>query len=173
MPISSLAHGSATATLLVTWPSAGTASFWPTPGACSGIRRAPGTLCRKAGRRSCAAFRGFATTTRSRPGPTELCPGDAPARSEGFRASEGSADEASAEASAGPDLTEPSFPDVDGVRRAIRTLPPEQQAAIALFYLEEMSVAEVAVALDVPAGTVKTRLMHARRKLRGVLEGDE
>ena len=82
-------------------------------------------------------------------------------------------DEASAEASAGPDLTEPSFPDVDGVRRAIRTLPPEQQAAIALFYLEEMSVAEVAVALDVPAGTVKTRLMHARRKLRGVLEGDE
>jgi RNA polymerase sigma-70 factor (ECF subfamily) len=68
---------------------------------------------------------------------------------------------------------EPSSLDVDAVRRAIRTLPPEQQAAIALFYLEDMSVAEVAVALDVPAGTVKTRLMHARRKLRGVLEGDE
>ena len=62
--------------------------------------------------------------------------------------------------------------DVDAVRKAIRTLPPEQQAAITLFYLEEMSVAEVAVALDVPAGTVKTRLMHARRKLRAVLEGD-
>ena len=59
------------------------------------------------------------------------------------------------------------------MRRAIRTLPPEQQAAIALFYLEDMSVAEVAVALDVPAGTVKTRLMHARRKLRGALEGEE
>jgi RNA polymerase sigma-70 factor (ECF subfamily) len=36
-----------------------------------------------------------------------------------------------------------------------------------------MSIAEVAVALDVPAGTVKTRLMHARRTLRAVLEGDE
>jgi RNA polymerase sigma-70 factor (ECF subfamily) len=36
-----------------------------------------------------------------------------------------------------------------------------------------MSVAEVAVALDVPAGTVKTRLMHARRKLRAALEGEE
>lgn len=36
-----------------------------------------------------------------------------------------------------------------------------------------MSVAEVAVALDVPVGTVKTRLMHARRKLRIALEGDE
>lgn len=70
-------------------------------------------------------------------------------------------------------LAEPSSLDVDAVRRAIRTLPPEQQAAIALFYLEDMSVAEVAVALDVPAGTVKTRLMHARRKLRGALEGEE
>jgi RNA polymerase sigma-70 factor (ECF subfamily) len=56
---------------------------------------------------------------------------------------------------------------------ALRTLPPAQQAAVALFYLEDMSVAEVAVALDVPAGTVKTRLMHARQRLRSVLEGDE
>jgi DNA-directed RNA polymerase specialized sigma24 family protein len=47
------------------------------------------------------------------------------------------------------------------------------RAAIALFHFEDMSVAEVAVALDVPAGTVKTRLMHARRKLRAALEGDE
>jgi RNA polymerase sigma-70 factor (ECF subfamily) len=36
-----------------------------------------------------------------------------------------------------------------------------------------MSVAEVAVAVDAPAGTVKTRLMHARRKLRAALEGDD
>lgn len=63
--------------------------------------------------------------------------------------------------------------DVAAVRAAIRSLPSGQQAAIALFYLEEMSVAEVAVALDVPAGTVKTRLMHARHSLRAVLEGDD
>lgn len=63
--------------------------------------------------------------------------------------------------------------DASAAQRAIATLPPDQQAAIALFYLEEMSVAEVAVALDVPAGTVKTRLMYARRKLRTILEGDE
>lgn len=62
--------------------------------------------------------------------------------------------------------------DVERMRAAIGALPPEQRAAIALFHLEEMSVAEVAVALDVPAGTVKTRLMHARRKLRAVLEGE-
>jgi RNA polymerase sigma factor (sigma-70 family) len=59
------------------------------------------------------------------------------------------------------------------VRAAIATLPPGQKSAIALFYLEEMSVAEVAVALNIPAGTVKTRLMHARNKLRAALEGDE
>jgi len=34
-------------------------------------------------------------------------------------------------------------------------------------------VAEVAVALNVPAGTVKTRLMHAGRSMRSVFEGDE
>ena len=63
---------------------------------------------------------------------------------------------------------------IDGMRlrREIAQLPAEQSSAIALFYLEEMSVAEVAVALDVPVGTVKTRLMHARRKLRGALEGE-
>jgi RNA polymerase sigma factor (sigma-70 family) len=59
------------------------------------------------------------------------------------------------------------------LRAAIDALPPDQRAAIALFYLEDMGVAEVAVALAVPAGTVKTRLMHARQKLRAALEGDE
>ena len=55
---------------------------------------------------------------------------------------------------------------------AAERLPPEQRAAIALFHIEDMSVAEVAVALDVPAGTVKTRLMTARAKLREAFEGD-
>ena len=60
----------------------------------------------------------------------------------------------------------------DRLRSAIAALPPEQRGAIALFHLEEMSVAEVAAALDVPLGTVKTRLLHARRKLRAALEGE-
>ena len=69
---------------------------------------------------------------------------------------------------------EPAGMDDQGrLRSAIAGLPPDQGGAIALFYLEEMSVAEVAVALNIPAGTVKTRLMHARRKLRSALEGDE
>jgi RNA polymerase sigma-70 factor (ECF subfamily) len=67
----------------------------------------------------------------------------------------------------------PATSDIDLVRRVIRQLPAAQQAAVALFYLEEMSVAEVAVALDVPSGTVKTRLMHARAKLRTAIMGEE
>ena len=63
--------------------------------------------------------------------------------------------------------------DCDLVRRLVRGLPPQQQAAIALFYLEEMTVGEVAVALDVPLGTIKTRLMHARYKLRLAILGEQ
>ena len=64
---------------------------------------------------------------------------------------------------------------VDGarVRAALDQLSREQAATVALFYLAEMSVGEVAMAMDVPTGTVKTRLMHARTKLRAILEGDE
>lgn len=59
------------------------------------------------------------------------------------------------------------------LQAALAALPQAQRATVALFYLEDMGVAEVAMALNVPAGTVKTRLMHARRSLRAVLEGDE
>jgi RNA polymerase sigma-70 factor (ECF subfamily) len=62
--------------------------------------------------------------------------------------------------------------DQERLRAAVRALPRDQRAAIALFHFEELSVAEVAVALDVPVGTVKTRLMHARRKLRAALGGE-
>ena len=61
----------------------------------------------------------------------------------------------------------------DILRKALAKLPEGHRAAIGLFYLEEMSVAEVAVALEIPMGTVKTRLMHARKKLRMTIEGDD
>ena len=68
---------------------------------------------------------------------------------------------------------EPDEPSaMDALQAAIRQLPAGERAAIALYHFEELRVAEVAVALDVPVGTVKTRLMHARRKLRAILEGE-
>ncbi len=67
----------------------------------------------------------------------------------------------------GPDAVRASH-----VQRAIASLPPDQSATVALFYLEDMGVAEVAVAMDVPVGTVKRRLMLAREKLRTALKGE-
>lgn len=61
--------------------------------------------------------------------------------------------------------------DGEPLQRALAALPAEQRAAVALFYREDLSIAEIAAVLGVPAGTVKTRLMHARRKLRASLEG--
>ena len=62
--------------------------------------------------------------------------------------------------------------EVAEVVAAIAQLPALQRAASALFYIDELSVAEIAIAMDVPPGTVKTRLMHARRKVRALLEGE-
>lgn len=58
------------------------------------------------------------------------------------------------------------------LKQAMATLPPKQYAAIALHYFEEMSVAEIAIALDTPEGTVKTRLMHGRKQLSELMEGE-
>lgn len=66
----------------------------------------------------------------------------------------------------------PAAVDAARVRAALGHLSRDQAATVALFYLADMDVAEVAMAMDVPAGTVKTRLMHARDKLRKILEGD-
>lgn len=49
---------------------------------------------------------------------------------------------------------------------AIRGLPLTHRAVVHLFYREEMSVEEVASILDIPAGTVKSRLHNARETLR-------
>lgn len=57
------------------------------------------------------------------------------------------------------------------VQQAIAALSPAQAATVALFYLDEMSLAEVAVALDVPVGTVKSRLSQARERLKAHLKG--
>jgi len=49
---------------------------------------------------------------------------------------------------------------------AIRELSPKQRAAVHLFYGEDLSVEEIASALDIPAGTVKSRLHGAREALK-------
>ena len=51
----------------------------------------------------------------------------------------------------------------------IRGLPPEQRCVVHLFYGEDLSVEEIASALAIPAGTVKSRLHYAREALKSYL----
>ena len=56
------------------------------------------------------------------------------------------------------------------VSQALTRLPNEQREAFILFYMQEFSVEEVAQMLDVPSGTVKSRLFTARQRLRELLQ---
>lgn len=61
----------------------------------------------------------------------------------------------------------------DQLGALISALPEPERQAIYLFYLEEMKVTEIAAVLDVPAGTVKSRLNRARGRLKTHFEGDD
>lgn len=55
------------------------------------------------------------------------------------------------------------------VRQAVGNLPPGQREVVTLVDLEEFSYAEVASILQIPIGTVMSRLSRARASLREVL----
>ena len=52
------------------------------------------------------------------------------------------------------------------VEEAIQQLPLPQRMVIVLYYINERSLQEVAEILEIPAGTVKSRLHYARQALK-------
>jgi RNA polymerase sigma factor (sigma-70 family) len=60
----------------------------------------------------------------------------------------------------------------DELERGLRALPVEQRAVVVLTYYLDLPLAEVAAALDVPLGTVKSRLNRALAGLRAHLDAD-
>lgn len=50
-------------------------------------------------------------------------------------------------------------------------LPLRERETLALFYLRELTIEQIAALLEMPAGTVKSRLFRARRLLRTQLTG--
>lgn len=50
--------------------------------------------------------------------------------------------------------------------QALKNLPGNQQEVLHLFYYVELSVQEIAEQIEVPIGTVKSRLFHGRQMLR-------
>lgn len=56
------------------------------------------------------------------------------------------------------------------VRKAVSALPASQRTVVVLYYLNELSVEKIAEILEVPEGTVKSRLYYARKTLKGRLQ---
>ena len=66
------------------------------------------------------------------------------------------------------ELTEPN-----DLGASLAALPRQQRAVVALYYVDGASVAEVAAALGLAEGTVKSHLHDARNRLRPVLEAQQ
>jgi RNA polymerase sigma-70 factor (ECF subfamily) len=62
--------------------------------------------------------------------------------------------------------------DRDELERGFRRLTPDQRTVVVFHYYLDLPMHEVAEVLDVPVGTVKSRLHHARKALRAGLEAD-
>jgi RNA polymerase sigma-70 factor (ECF subfamily) len=53
------------------------------------------------------------------------------------------------------------------IERAVETLPAGQREVLLMRFVDDLALQEIAVALDVPLGTVKSRLHNALEALRG------
>ena len=60
--------------------------------------------------------------------------------------------------------------EAEAIRRAFLRLQPDDRALIAMHYVEDRPVAEIAGAVSIPVGTVKWRLSRARAALERALE---
>ncbi len=74
----------------------------------------------------------------------------------------------------GPSTPDPtgSVADRDQLDRGFRQLPVDQRAVFILHHYLGWSLAEIAENLDLPLGTVKSRIYYATQTLRAALEAD-
>ena len=59
------------------------------------------------------------------------------------------------------------------VRQCIQSLPSNCRQILSMKYTDRMSTREIAEALDIPIGTVKSRLHYARRQLKKEIQRSE
>lgn len=65
-----------------------------------------------------------------------------------------------------------SFTDDNPLAQAITALPDAERLVVQLFYLHELAQQQIALILDIPEGTVKSRLHRARALLQQALTED-
>ncbi len=56
------------------------------------------------------------------------------------------------------------------VKEAVKTLPPKQKTVFLLTHYQGLSYPEISEILDIPVGTVKSRMFHAQKRLAELLE---
>ncbi|BCB25997.1 RNA polymerase sigma factor [Sulfurimicrobium lacus] len=61
--------------------------------------------------------------------------------------------------------------EVRDLESALCQLPDEQREVLLLVALEDMTYAEIAALLDIPVGTVMSRLSRGRERLRVIMDG--
>ena len=57
-----------------------------------------------------------------------------------------------------------------GVKKAIASLSLQQRVVVVLYYINDLSLQEISEILDVPVGTIKSRLFYGRQALKKYLE---
>lgn len=67
---------------------------------------------------------------------------------------------------------DPAPDDRIAITQAFAALSPVHRLAAHLFFVEGLTLAEIAEVQDVPEGTIKSRLFHARRQMKTALTGD-
>ena len=63
-----------------------------------------------------------------------------------------------------------SFEDAEQIHHALGRISLTQREVLTLFFLQDLSIEEIAQVVAIPAGTVKSRLYHAKRALKAVLK---
>lgn len=69
--------------------------------------------------------------------------------------------------------TQADYLEVRDIAWALNQLPEEQRKVLLLVALEEMSYTEIAAMLEIPPGTVMSRLARGREKLRLIMAGQQ
>ncbi len=62
--------------------------------------------------------------------------------------------------------------DAEAVHWALARLPPQQAELLVLYFLDDLSLAELSQVLEIPIGTAKSRLHAARRTMRAALHSE-
>lgn len=67
------------------------------------------------------------------------------------------------------DSVEKEISNKELVNLILTSLDFEHRGVVVLYYLEDQTVKDIALILDIPEGTVKSRLNHARKKISDIL----